>query len=68
MPRTASTPPYPPHEGVLLLRKLGWSMSQIAFALGSSTRTVSRWAAGYSRPLPTFEREIQKIVQAGGVQ
>jgi DNA-binding transcriptional regulator YiaG len=43
-------------------------MSQIAFALGSSTRTVSRWAAGYSRPLPTFEREIQKIVQAGGVQ
>lgn len=65
MPRKVHPPPYAPHEGVSKLRHLGWSMSQIAASLGASTRTVARWSAGYTRPLPTFDREIQKLVESG---
>ena len=64
MPKPASSPPYPAHANILLLRQRGWSLLRIAERLGASGRTVSRWAAGYTRPLPMFEREIAKLVEA----
>lgn len=63
MVRNVRPPPYAPHEGVSKLRQLGWSMSQIAASLGASTRTVARWSAGYTRPLPAFDREIEKLAE-----
>lgn len=63
MPKPASPPPYPAHANILALRESGWTVPQIAERLGASARTVSRWAAGYTRPLPMFEREIAKLVE-----
>lgn len=60
----SAAPPYAGNEHILALRAAGWSIHQIADSLGASARTVARWSAGYTRPLPTFERELAKLIAA----
>ena len=66
MPAPLSPPPYAPHDGIAALRQEGWSLPLLAERLGASVRTVSRWAAGYTRPLPVYEKEIAALVAQTG--
>jgi hypothetical protein len=51
-------PKYAPHPRVVELRTAGWTISQIAHAVGTTMRQVSRWSAGDTRPLRVYENVL----------
>lgn len=57
-------PRYPPHPRISELRAQGWTMGQIARAVGASIREVSRWSAGDTRPLRIYEALIEGLPEA----
>lgn len=60
-PRRTRPPQHPPHPAVAQLRASGWTLEGIARNIGSSVREVSRWAAGDTRPLGVYERELTRL-------
>lgn len=63
-PRRVRPPSHEPHPAVAQLRASGWTLDAIARHIGSSMREVSRWAAGDTRPLPVYERELGKLLSS----
>jgi len=59
--RRVSPAPHPPSPLVRGLLASGWKPRALAEWLGVRERTVLRWAAGDSRPLPAFEREMRSL-------
>ena len=43
--------------------KLGLTQDQFADKLGVSSITVSRWERDNNRPLPIFEKQIEKLME-----
>ena len=63
-PRRVRSPPHEPHPAVAQLRASGLTLDDIARGIGASMREVSRWAAGDSRPLRVYERELDRLLSA----
>lgn len=59
--RRQNRPRHAPHPRIAALRAQGWTMSQIARAVGASLREVSRWSAGDTRPLRIYESLIENL-------
>jgi DNA-binding transcriptional regulator YiaG len=55
------TPRHAPHPRVIELRSAGWTISQIAQAVGTTMRQVSRWSAGDTRPLRIYENLLTSL-------
>jgi transcriptional regulator with XRE-family HTH domain len=60
--RRIRPPRHAPHPRIVALRENGWSLAQIANAVGASAREVTRWAAGDTRPIPVYERELGRLL------
>jgi AraC-like DNA-binding protein len=63
-PRRQRPPRHAPHPRIAVLRSQGWTMNQIARAVGASIREVSRWSAGDTRPLRIYESLIEGLPEA----
>jgi hypothetical protein len=62
--RRLRPPRHAPHPRITLLRENGWSLAQIANAVGASAREVTRWAAGDTRPLRVYEGQLSQLPDA----
>lgn len=59
--RRLRPPRHLPHPRIAELRSNGWSLAQIANAVGASAREVTRWAAGDTRPLRVYESQLTQL-------
>jgi hypothetical protein len=59
--RRIRPPRHAPHPRIVALRENGWSLAQIANAVGASAREVTRWAAGDTRPLRVYEGQLSQL-------
>lgn len=59
--RRLRPPRHAPHPRIAELRENGWSLAQIANAVGASAREVTRWAAGDTRPLRVYESQLTQL-------
>jgi hypothetical protein len=66
-PRRVRPPQHPPHPTVAQLRACGFTPRAIAEGIGASIREVSRWAAGDTRPIPVYERELGRLLASASV-
>jgi hypothetical protein len=49
------------HPEIARLRSGGWTVAQIADAIGASSRQVFRWSSGEFDPLPIFARALASL-------